>query len=140
MLRNSAAQFFGELNNGLGATDALASAILWLAENLKQIVITVGIAGAYFAGAYVFSLVAASVATGGLTGALVLLRGAILKTGIGALIIFAGDLAFEFLHLTELVGGMSSMMTILGETGKASLQFIGNAAIAMVDVFRRYNA
>lgn len=135
-LRNSASRFFGELNNSVGATNAIASALLFLADNIDRIAIYAATAAAIFAGTYVSGLVAAAAATGSVTGALVLLRGALIRTGIGAVVVLVGELIYRLLKGAEAVGGLSNYFAILGDTGKAALDWIIAGAYGMVDSFK----
>ena len=135
VLRNSASQFFGQLNNSVGATNGIASALLFLADNIDRIAIYAASAAAIFAGAYVYGLVAAAVATGGLSAALRILRGALIRTGIGAIVVIVGELVYQLWQSADAVGGVSNYFTILGDTGKAALDWIIAGGYAMVDAF-----
>ena len=135
VLRNSATQFFGELNNGLGITNTIAQAILLLADNLQRVAVYIGVAAAVFAGAYVYGLVAAAVATGGLSAALGILRTALIRTGIGALIVILGEVILKLWEVADSVGGVGRYFTILGQTGKAALDWIIAGGYAMIDAF-----
>src|SRR5690606_21793364 len=50
-----------------------------------------------------------------LNGALVLLRAALIRTGIGALIIGAGELVYQFGRLVSAAGGFGNAMGLLGD-------------------------
>ena len=135
VLRNSASQFFGQLNNSVGATNGIASALLFLADNIDRIAIYAASAAAVFAGAYVYGLIAAAAATGGLSAALRILRTVLIRTGIGALVVLAGELVYQLWQASDAVGGVSNYFTILGDTGKAALDWIIAGGYAMVDAF-----
>lgn len=136
VLRNSATQFFGEFNNATGLTNGLAQAILFLADNIGRFATYAATAAAIFAGAYVYGLVAAAVATGGLSAALGILRTALIRTGIGALIVLVGELVYRFAEASREVGGVGRMFQIMGDTGKAALDWVIAGGYAMVDAFR----
>ena len=57
------------------------------------------------AGRWVAGLVAAAVSVRSLATALVVLRGALIRTGIGALIVGAGELVYQFGRLVAGAGG-----------------------------------
>ena len=135
VLRNSASQFFGEINNSVGATNGIASALLFLADNIDRLAIYAASAAAVFAGAYVYGLLAAATATGGLSGALRILRTVLIRTGIGAIVVLLGELVYQIWQSADAVGGMSNYFTILGDTGKAALDWIIAGGYAMVDAF-----
>ena len=67
-----------------------------IVNNIDRIIVIAGTAAALFAGKWVAGFVAARAATFSLSAALVTLRGALIKTGIGALIVAAGELVFRF--------------------------------------------
>ncbi|AKU43204.1 tapemeasure [Rhodobacter phage RcSpartan] len=135
VLRNSATQFFGEFNNATGLTNGLAQAILFVAENIGRFATYAATAAAIFAGAYVYGLVAAAVATGGLSAALGILRTALIRTGIGAIIVLIGELIYRFAEASREVGGVGRMFQIMGDTGKAALDWVIAGGYAMVDAF-----
>ena len=135
VLRNSAQQFFGELNSGMGITNGIASALLTLAENFDRLAVYAATAAAVFAGAYVYGLIAAATATGGLSGALGILKTALIRTGIGAVVVLLGELVYQIWQAADAVGGLSNYFTILGDTGKAALDWIIAGGYAMVDAF-----
>lgn len=135
VLRNSATQFFGEFNNATGLTNGLAQAILFLADNIGRFATYAATAAAIFAGAYVYGLVAAAVATGGLSAALGLLRTALIRTGIGAIIVLVGELVYRFAEASREVGGVGRMFEIMGATGKAALDWVIAGGYAMIDAF-----
>lgn len=135
VLRNSATQFFGELNKSAGITNTIAQAILLLADNLGRVATYAATAAAIYGGAYVYGLVAAAVATGGLSAALGVLRAALIRTGIGALIVLIGELIYRLYGVAQSVGGVSRYFQILGDTGKAALDWIIAGGYAMMDAF-----
>ena len=84
-----------------------------LVNNLDRI-ISYGITlSALFAGKLVGAFIAARVATMSLAGSLVFLRGALIRTGIGALVVGAGELVFQFIRLVKAAGGFGAAMGAL---------------------------
>lgn len=67
----------------------------------------------------------ATLAVSGLVAGLVALRAGLLRTGIGALIVGAGELAFRFDKLADSAGGFRVLM---GQLGQAATQFFGGLA------------
>lgn len=61
---------------------------------------------AFMAGRWVAGLAVAALSVRGLATALVFLRGALIRTGIGALIVGAGELVYQFSGLVARVGGV----------------------------------
>jgi len=84
-----------------------------LAGNIQRIGTYVTTAVALFGGRYVVALVAAAVSTAKLSGALVFLRGALIRTGFGALIVGAGELVYQFGKLISRVGGFGESMRLM---------------------------
>ena len=66
------------------------------------------------AGRWVAGLIAAAVSVRSLATALVLLRGALIRTGIGALVVGAGELVYQFGQLVAGAGGFGEAMSLLG--------------------------
>lgn len=120
VLRNSASQFFGELNNSIGITNGIATAIMWIADNIQRLAIYAATAAAVFAGAYVYGLIAAATATGGLSAALGILKTALIRTGIGALIVLVGELVYRLYDWIEAAGGIGNAMERAGAMATAA--------------------
>ncbi|MCG3267601.1 hypothetical protein [Yoonia sp. I 8.24] len=89
-----------------GVTDAIIN-------NLDRLAVYAGVAVTAFGTRYVGALVAAKIATLSLSGALVALRTALIRTGIGALIVFAGELVLRFGRLVARVGGFGNALGLL---------------------------
>ena len=89
-----------------------------IVNNIDRIIVIAGTAAALFAGKWVAGFVAARAATFSLSAALVTLRGALIKTGIGALIVAAGELVFRFTKLVEATGSVSNAIAQLGVAAK----------------------
>ena len=73
------------------------------------------------AGRWVAGLVAAAVSVRGLATALVVLRGALIRTGIGALIVAAGEMVYQFGRLVAGAGGFGEALSLLGDVAAESL-------------------
>jgi hypothetical protein len=61
----------------------------------------------------------------GLATALVILRGALIRTGIGALIVGAGELVYQFSQLVARVGGVGEAFRLLGDLAREVWSRIG---------------
>lgn len=70
---------------------------------------------AVMAGKVVAGMIAARLATVTLSTALTFLRGAIIRTGIGALIVLLGEGAYWFARITKGVGGVGEAMKLMGD-------------------------
>ncbi|MEQ3625990.1 MAG: hypothetical protein ABNH26_08785 [Celeribacter sp.] len=97
-----------------------------MVNNLDRIIITAGVAAAFFGGKWVAGFVAARVATFSLSAALVALRGALIRTGIGAVIVAAGELVYQFTRLSTAAGGFGEALRLVGNVALEVWQRIGN--------------
>jgi hypothetical protein len=84
-------------------------------NNLDRIIVIGATAAAFFAGKWVAGMVAARVATMSFSASLIALRTALIRTGIGALIVGAGELVFQFSRLVKAAGGVGEAWGLLRE-------------------------
>jgi hypothetical protein len=97
-------------------TGPLGRAIDGLVGNLGRLgSIAVAFAG-FLAGRWVTTLAIAATSVRGLATALLVLRGALIRTGIGALIVGVGELIFRFGRLVRAVGGFGEAFAELRTT------------------------
>lgn len=101
------------MTNALREGGALRIVIDGLTENLDRVAAYVTAAVVLFGTRYVAAVVAARVATFSLAASLVALRTALIRTGIGALIVLSGELALRFSRLVERVGGFGIALGLL---------------------------
>ncbi|TKT79967.1 tape measure domain-containing protein [Aquamicrobium sp. LC103] len=95
LIRNALLQFVGSMDQALGASETFADGLIIVADNIGRVV-SIGAAAVTMYGTYyVASFVAAQVATMSLTGALTLLRAALIRTGIGALVVLLGEFIYQ---------------------------------------------
>ncbi len=115
---NSIMQLIGKFDEATGAGELFGNGLVWIADNLQTVATIGATAAALYGGYFVTSLVAAQMAALGLSGALALLRTALLATGIGALVVGLGLAVDWFIRLTEKVGGFSKAMGLLGDVSR----------------------
>ncbi|WP_224769755.1 phage tail tape measure C-terminal domain-containing protein [Pseudosulfitobacter pseudonitzschiae] len=84
-------------------------------QNLSAFAGVAAVASTAFGVRYVGALVLAKVATFSLSGAVIALRGALVSTGIGAVVVAAGVLVGKFADLVASTGGFGNALTLLGE-------------------------
>ena len=131
LIGNAALQLVGTWDQMVGASSTVAAALIGLADNMERLA-AIGIAFAGFMAArWVAGLIAAQVATISLAGALTLLRGAIIRTGIGALIVGAGELIYWFGQLVRGVGGFGTALSLLGDLAREVWERMKLGAVAM---------
>lgn len=143
LLRNSFTELVGTWDQMIGASAAVASAIILVADNLQLLVSIALVAATAFATRYAvavgttavaaaYKFIAANVllhkalfgsstaaavtatAVRGLSVALTFLRGAIISTGIGALVVAAGMAVNAFMNLSQVAGGFGNAISLIG--------------------------
>lgn len=115
------------------ATRPIGQAITAVFDNLGRLASYAATFAAVMAGRWVAGMAAAALSVRGLATALVFLRGALIRTGIGALIVGAGELVYQFSQLVARVGGLSEAFRLLGDLAKEVWSRIGlslDAALA----------
>ncbi len=114
-------------------TGPIGGAITAVFDNLARLATYAATFAAFMAGRWVAGLAVAALSVRGLATALVFLRGALIRTGIGALIVGAGELVYQFSQLVARVGGVGEAFRLLGDLAKEVWSRIGlslNAAFA----------
>lgn len=101
----------------LGLTSALAGpltrALKFVADNMDRIVIYFVTASAVIGTRFVAALAVAAASTFSFSSALIFLRGALIRSGVGALIVGAGELVYQFSRLVEAAGGFGAALGLL---------------------------
>ena len=111
-------------------TGPLGIAIRALFDNIGRLASIAATFAALMAGRWVAGLVAAALSVRGLATALVVLRGALIRTGIGALIVGAGELVFQFTRLVAEAGGFGAAMGLLKDVAVEVWDRLGMGASA----------
>ena len=136
LLNNAALQLVGTWDQLLGASQSVAEAMIFLADNLDRVASYAIALAIFMGGRWVAAFVAARIATLNLAAALAVLRGALIRTGIGAIIVLAGELVHWFGQLVRAAGGFGEAMSLMGELGREVFHGLGNVLDAWVDGFR----
>jgi hypothetical protein len=113
-------------------TGPLGRAIKGLFNHLGEIATIAVTFAAVFGGKLVISLAAAALGVRGLSISLVTLRGALIRTGIGALIVGAGELIYWFGRLVGGAGGFGKAMGLLKNVAIEVWERIGDGAWSIV--------
>ncbi|SLN77041.1 phage tail tape measure C-terminal domain-containing protein [Roseisalinus antarcticus] len=100
------------------ATGPVGIAIKVLFDNIGRLTTYAATFAGIMAGRWVAGMAAAALSVRGVATALVVLRGALIRTGIGALIVGAGELVYQFSQLVTKVGGVSEAFQLLGDLAK----------------------
>jgi tape measure domain-containing protein len=128
VLRNNLVATVGSMDAMLGASGAVATAIEALGNNIARVITYATAAAAVFGARYVAALVGAAGSTSMLAGALTLLRGALARLPFAALIVAAGELAYQFIELSKRAGGFGNAMSLLGDVAAAVWRGIVDSA------------
>jgi hypothetical protein len=95
------------------STSPLSRAFDTVLANLDRLAIYAGTFATFLASRWVAAMAAAAISLRGLATGLVFLRGALIRTGIGALIVGAGELVYWFTRLASGAGGFGEAMGLL---------------------------
>jgi hypothetical protein len=105
----------------------VGGAITALFENLGRLATYAATFAAIMASRWVAGLAAAALSVRGLATALVFLRGALIRTGIGALIVGAGELVYQLSQLVARVGGVGEAFRLLSDLASEVWSRVGLA-------------
>ena len=108
------ANTLGDAARGSGV---LGQAVTAIFDNLGRLTTYAATFATLMAGRWVMGLAAAALSVKGLATSLVILRGALIRTGIGALIVGAGELVYQFTQLVTKVGGVGAAFGLLRDVG-----------------------
>ena len=95
------------------STSPISRAFDAVLANLDRLAIYAGTFATFLAGRWVAAMAAAALSVRGLATTLVVLKGALIRTGIGALIVGAGELVYWFMRLASGAGGFREAMRLL---------------------------
>jgi|TARA_A100001391_G_scaffold205427_1_gene206149 TP901 family phage tail tape measure protein len=113
------------------ALELLAGAADILAANMERLVSYLGVAAVAGAIAFRGAIAAAAAATWGFVSALVATRAALIRTGLGALVVVLGELVYQLWEAIDRAGGFGSAMQAAGRTANRAIESIKNGATAM---------
>jgi hypothetical protein len=99
-------------------TGPVGIAIRALFDNIGRLTTYAATFAGLMAGRWVAGMAAAALSVRGLATALVVLRGALIRTGIGALIVGAGELVYQFTRLVAGAGGVGEAFRLLGDLAR----------------------
>ncbi len=108
------------------------TSIAFLGDHIGEIASIAGAFATFFAGRFVIALGAAALGVSGFSLSLTVLKGALIRTGIGALIVGAGELAYQFSKLVEGAGGFGAAMGLLSDLASEVWDRIGLGVEAVV--------
>ncbi len=107
-----------------------------LVNNLARLSTYVAVAVTGLGARFVAALVAARLATLRFSSSLVALRGALIRTGFGALVVGAGELVYQAGRLTTSLGGVGETLSLMKDVAVEVFERIGFGVEAMQSTFR----
>ena len=108
------------------------TSISYLGDHIGEIASIAGAFATFFAGRFIIALGAAALGVGGFSLSLTVLKGALIRTGIGALIVGAGELVYQFSKLVEGAGGFGAALGLLSDLASEVWDRIGFGVDAVV--------
>ncbi|MCV2449683.1 phage tail tape measure C-terminal domain-containing protein, partial [Paracoccus sp. DMF] len=108
-------------------TGPLGIAIRGLFDNIGRLTMYAVTFATFLAGRWVAGLAAAALSVRGFATALVVLRGALIRTGIGALIVGVGELIYQLSQFVARVGGVGEAFRLLSDLASEVWSRIGLA-------------
>ncbi|AHD02953.1 phage tail tape measure protein [Leisingera methylohalidivorans] len=119
------------LTAGVPAVEALAAGAGILSDNFNSVIGVVTAAGVAVATAYAPAVYGAVTATGAWIASLITLRGALIASGVGVLVVGAGLLVGKLLDLVQATGGWGLALRLLGSVASGVWEGITTAAKAI---------
>lgn len=117
LLGGKTLQLVGEFDQLTGASGLVASAIVFVADNLRQIAVYGASAALVLGATYVPAMYAAVTSTLALVAASITLRGALIATGIGALVVIIGWVVNKVIDLADELGGLAAVWLYVKNVG-----------------------
>ena len=108
------------------------TSISFLGDHIGEIASIAGAFATFFAGRFIIALGAAALGVSGFSLSLIVLKGALIRTGIGALIVGAGELVYQFSKLVEGAGGFGAALGLLSDLASEVWDRIGLGIDAVV--------
>jgi hypothetical protein len=121
------ANALADMARGTGPIGAAISAVF---DNLGRLATYATTFATFMAGRWVVGLAGAALSVRGLATGLVFLRGALIRTCIGALIVGAGELVYQFTQLAAKVGGVGAAFGLLRDVAAEAWDRIALSASA----------
>lgn len=128
---NAMLRLVGSFDQFFGASETVAGVLIKLSENLARLMSYVAAAVIGFGTHYVAALVRARIANMSFVASLAMLRTALMRTGIGAIVVLAGELIYQFGRLVAMTGSFGNALRALGELGRLVWQGLIDSAKAI---------
>lgn len=130
LIRNALLQTIGVFDQANEISGTLAQALIFVADNIQRILTYVATATVVW-GAYGVAVIAVNAGLFTMTGALALVRAGLIRLGIGAIVVLAGELVYQFIQLTDRAGGFGNALRLLGNVAAGVWQGIVTSSRAI---------
>lgn len=114
LIGNALLQTIGVFDSANEISGTFASGLIYLADNMQRLVTYVATAAVGW-GTFTAAVALANAGLFTLNGLLALTRAALIRLGIGAVIVAAGELVYQFTRLVKATGGWGNALNLLGE-------------------------
>lgn len=111
--------------------ETLGSAAMFVADNIDRLSVYAMTAAAGFTAYLAPGFIAAAAASFTLSGALAVLSTAVIATGIGALVVLAGELIYQFTRLVEKTGSVGAALDLLKQLAIEAFDRIASAVTSV---------
>lgn len=132
LIGNAIMQYIGNMDQATGASETFAAGLIVVADNIDRIITTAATAVTMYGTYYVAAFVAANLATMTLVGALNLLRAALIRTGIGAVVVILGEFVYQLIEARRHTESWGDAFADVFDRGKAVLTAFGYGFEVMV--------
>ncbi|MEN5103775.1 tape measure protein [Brucella anthropi] len=136
LIGNSILRAVGVFDQANNISGTFAEMLIKVADNMDRLIVVTGTAVTLYGTGYVAAFVAARLATVSLTGALSLLRAALVRTGIGAIAVALGEFVYQLLKAREASDSWGEAFTLVASRMKTLMEGIQNVFLGLTDLMK----
>lgn len=136
LIGNSILRAVGVFDQANNISGSFAEMLIKVADNMDRLIVVTGTAVTLYGTGYVAAFVAARLATVSLTGALGLLRAALVRTGIGAIAVALGELVYQLLKAREASDSWGEAFALVATRMKTLMEGIQNVFLGLTDLMK----
>lgn len=136
LIGNSILRAVGVFDQANNISGTFAEMLIKVADNMDRLIVITGTAVTLYGTGYVAAFVAARLATMGLTGALSLLRAALVRTGIGAIAVALGEFVYQLLKAREASDSWGEAFALVATRMKTLMEGIQNVFLGLTDLMK----
>ncbi|MDH7787646.1 tape measure domain-containing protein [Ochrobactrum sp. 19YEA23] len=136
LIGNSILRAVGVFDQANNISGTFAEMLIKVADNMDRLIVITGTAVTLYGTGYVAAFVAARLATMGLTGALSLLRAALVRTGIGAIAVALGEFVYQLIKARETSDSWGEAFALVATRMKTLMEGIQNVFLGLTDLMK----